>query len=74
MGAALTPTPPASLAPGDTIRCPGGEAVVEDVHAEGALVRVQFRDRTGRAFVYLRRTTPVIVLAPGSCAGPAPVV
>lgn len=47
------------LAPGDCIRVPGGEGVVLAVEVERSLVRLEFRDRTGKALVFLPRTREV---------------
>ena len=60
----MTPVLPAALCVGDVIRSPGGEAVVTLVDAAGPLVRVDYKDSMGRAFVFLPRSRPVLVVGP----------
>lgn len=57
--------PARTLSPGLVIASPGGRAVVTGVQVDRTLVRVEYRDRGGPAFVYLRHDHPVWVQPPG---------
>lgn len=58
-----THKPAAELAPGDRIRTRAGSGTVQSATVGSSLVRVEFRDEFGKAFVYCR-TDDLIPMLP----------